>query len=86
MITDQQIISANTREEVLELQRTLYREKMKMDKFFSMFLEKFERKMDADDTDTAIWKLYNAKLKEYDAIQRGIRTSAYYANKRPANI
>lgn len=86
MITDQQIISANSLEEVLEIQRTLYTEKMKLDKFFSMFLEKFERKMDADETDTAIWKLYNAKLKEYDAIQRGIRTSTYYANKRSANI
>lgn len=86
MITDQQFISAESLEEILDLQKDLYREKMKMDKFFSMFLEKFERKMDADETDTAIWKLYNAKLKEYDAIQRGIRTSTYYANKRSANI
>lgn len=86
MITDQQIISAGSVQEILEIQKTLYREKMKLDKFFSMFLEKFERKMDPDDTNTAIWKLYNDKLKEYDAIQRSIRASTYYANKRSANI
>lgn len=56
-------------------------EKMKLDKFFSMFLEKFERKMDADKTDTPIWKLYKAKLKEYDVINRELRATQYWINK-----
>ena len=38
--------------------------RMKLDKFFSMFLEKYERKMDPDKTDTPIWKLYKLKLKK----------------------
>jgi hypothetical protein len=56
-------------------------EKMKMDKFFSMFLEKFERKMDSDNTNTPIWKLYKSKLKEYEKIDQEIKTTNYWINK-----
>ncbi len=60
-------------------------EKMKMDKFFSMFLEKFERKMDPDNTDTPVWKLYKQKLKEYDKINHGIKTANYWITKHVQN-
>lgn len=60
-------------------------EKMKMDKFFSMFLEKFERKMDPDKTDTPVWKLYKQKLKEYDKITHGITTANYWISKHVQN-
>lgn len=56
-------------------------ERMKMDKFFSLFLDKFERKMDPDNTDTPIWKLYKAKLKEYEELQRSIKSSNYYLTR-----
>lgn len=56
-------------------------EKMKLDKFFSMFLEKFERKMDPDNTNTPVWKLYKQKLKEYDKINHGIKTADYWISK-----
>ena len=56
-------------------------EKMKLDKFFSMFLEKFERKMDPDNTDTPIWKLYKTKLKEYGALNQEIKNTQYWINK-----
>lgn len=55
--------------------------KMKMDKFFSMFLEKFERKMDSDNTATPIWKLYKQKLKEYGDIEYEIKTTRYWIMK-----
>jgi hypothetical protein len=55
----------------------LMAEKMKMDKFFSMYLDKFERKMDPEKTNTPIWKLYKEKLKEYEAMQRRIKTLQY---------
>ena len=64
-----------------EQRQALIVERMKLDKFFSMFLEKFERKMDPDKTDTPIWKLYKTKLKEYDKINHGIRTAEYWITK-----
>jgi hypothetical protein len=54
---------------------------MKLDKFFSMFLEKFERKMDPEKPNTPIWKLYKEKLKEYDSIQQEIRNTNYWISK-----
>lgn len=56
-------------------------EKMKLDKFFSMYLEKFERKMDPEKTNTPIWNLYKKKLKEYDEINRNIRACDYWLSK-----
>jgi hypothetical protein len=64
-----------------EKYNSLQIEKMKLDKFFSMFLEKFERKMDPDNTDTSIWKLYKAKLKEYDKVSQEIKNTKYWINK-----
>jgi hypothetical protein len=59
----------------------LHVQKMRMDKFFSMFLEKFERKMDPDNTNTPIWKLYKTKLKEYEKIEYEIKTTKYWMLK-----
>ena len=56
-------------------------EKMKLDKFFSMFLEKFERKMDPDKTDTPVWKLYKTKLKEYDKVNQELKHTEYWIKK-----
>lgn len=56
-------------------------QKMKLDKFFSMYLEKFERKMDPDNTNTPIWKLYKEKLKEYDKVDYEIKATKYWMQK-----
>jgi len=56
-------------------------QKMKLDKFFSLYLEKFERKMDPDKTDTPIWKLYKTKLKEYGALNQEIKNTEYWIFK-----
>jgi hypothetical protein len=56
-------------------------QKMKLDKFFSMFLEKFERQMDADKTDTPVWKLYKNKLKEYEKVDHELKATQYWINK-----
>ena len=64
-----------------EKHHALVCQKMKLDKFFSMFLEKFERKMDSDNTDTPIWKLYKAKLKEYGKISQEIKNEEYWIKK-----
>ena len=60
-------------------------ERMKMDRFFTLFLDKFERKMDPDKTDTPVWKLYKQKLKEYDKINHGIKTADYWIAKHVQN-
>lgn len=56
-------------------------ERMKLDKFFSLFLDKFDRKMDVDKIDTPVWKLYKVKLKEYEELQRSIKSSTYYLTR-----
>jgi hypothetical protein len=66
---------------LIEKYNSLQIEKMKLDKFFSMFLEKFERKMDADKTDTPIWKLYKTKLKEYDKVSQELKHTQYWIKK-----
>lgn len=65
----------------VEKRNNLLVERMKMDRFFTLFLDKFERKMDPDKTDTPIWKLYKTKLKEYDTINHGIKTAEYWIAK-----
>jgi hypothetical protein len=64
-----------------EKYNSLQIEKMKLDKFFSMFLEKFERKMDPDKTDTPVWKLYKTKLKEYDKVSQELKNTQYWISK-----
>ena len=64
-----------------EKYNSLQIEKMKLDKFFSMFLEKFERKMDSDVTDTPVWKLYKAKLKEYEKVSQELKNTQYWITK-----
>jgi hypothetical protein len=66
---------------LVEKRNELMLQKMKLDKFFSMFLEKFERKMDPDKTDTPVWKLYKDKLKEYDKLNQEIRNTEYWIKK-----
>lgn len=64
-----------------EKRNELVVQKMKLDKFFSLYLEKFERKMDPDKPNTPIWKLYKTKLKEYGALNQEIRNTEYWIVK-----
>ena len=59
----------------------LLAERMKMDKFFSMYLDKFERNMDPEKTKTPIWNLYKKKLNEYEDLTRTIKAAEYYLKK-----
>lgn len=65
----------------IEKHQQLIIQKMKLDKFFSMFLEKFERQMDPEKIDTPIWKLYKEKLKEYGTINQAIKNEQYWIQK-----
>ena len=66
---------------LIEKYSDLQAQKMKLDKFFSMFLEKFERQMDPDRTDTPVWKLYKNKLKEYEKVDHELKATQYWINK-----
>ena len=67
--------------ELLNKRHELLVKKMKMDKFFSLFLEKFERKMDPEKPNTPIWKLYKEKLKEYGVLSQEIKNIEYWITK-----
>ena len=67
--------------ELLNKRHELLVQKMKMDKFFSLFLDKFERKMDPEKPNTPIWKLYKEKLKEYGVLSQEIKNIEYWITK-----
>ena len=67
--------------ELLNKRHELLVKKMKMDKFFSLFLDKFERKMDPEKPNTPIWKLYKEKLKEYGVLSQEIKNIEYWITK-----
>lgn len=67
--------------ELLNKRHELLVQKMKMDKFFSLFLDKFERKMDPEKPNTPIWKLYKEKLKEYSVLSQEIKINEYWITK-----
>lgn len=75
MATDRDFNSLRT------LHGQLLGERMRLDKFFSMYLDKFERKMDPEKTNTPIWDLYKKKLKEYGDLQQVILAAEYYMKK-----
>lgn len=64
-----------------EQKHQLIVQKMKLDKFFTMFLDKFEKQMDSDNTNTPVWKLYKTKLKEYDKVSHDIKAADYWISK-----
>ena len=54
-------------------------EKMKLDKFFSVFLE--ENNLDMEDINSNKWSMYRNKLKEYSSVTQKIKWSDYYLGR-----
>lgn len=71
----------STKNDLLQEKTNLVLEKMRMDRFFSMFLDKFGLKMDSDKTNTPVWDLYKKKLKEYTELDTKIKTLDYRISK-----
>lgn len=67
---------------LIEQRNQLLAERMKMDKFFTMFLDKFERKMDPENPNTPIWQLYKKKHSEYGKICQDLRNIDYWISKK----
>ena len=70
---------------MIDKRNKLVAERMKLDKFFTMFLDKFERKMDPEKPNTPIWKLYRQKHAEYSKLTQEIRNTEYWI-KKEANV
>lgn len=67
---------------ISELHQTFIIEKMKLDKYFTQFLDENETEMNqSENFDSASWQTYRIKLKEYDAIERLVTHSKYYLTK-----
>lgn len=64
------------RSRLFEIKSKLIVEKMKLDRFFSIFLDKYE--MDEDNTDTPEWFTYREMTKEYDRVERLLKTTDFY--------
>ena len=54
-------------------------QKMKLDKFFSVFLE--ETNLDMEDINSNKWLTYRNKLKEYSSVTQKIKWSDYYLGR-----
>lgn len=70
-----------SKSEMNKKREELYLQRMKMDRFFSLYLDKFGSKMDPDKPNTKIWALYKSKLKEYDILSREIKAIEYWISK-----
>jgi hypothetical protein len=84
MSLESKIVSLATERKVddlVEIKNELTLKRMKMDKFFTMFLDKFERKMHPEKLNTPVWNLYRKQLKEYEGIQRALTMTNYYLEK-----
>jgi len=54
---------------------------MKLDKFFTMYLDKFDKQLDPERTDTPIWKLFKQKSNDYTKLCQDIRNTEYWIKK-----
>jgi hypothetical protein len=77
MITINDIVSAST-PRLHEMKSQLLVARMRMDKFFSLFLDNAEL---TEDDASSEWKVYKEMLKDYDQVNHLIKTTDYYINK-----
>lgn len=52
-------------------------EKMKLDRFFSVFLDRYGDRLDSSNNQTAEWKLYRTKFDEYEQLESKIKYLQY---------
>lgn len=79
MISFRDITNAGPNQ-LIDIRNQLVVEKMKMDKFFSVFLD--ESEMDEQDTNTPEWVTYREMLKSYERVNQLIKSTDYYIKHR----
>ena len=73
-VTKQHIDRANT-VELNNIREALMAEKMKLDKFFTAFLD--NTKLDDNDLDNPDWTVYHEMLKDYDRVSSQIQDVSF---------
>ena len=76
-VTLKDIINASYEQRV-QMHQTLIIDKMKLDRFFSVFLD--NAKLDENDLDHVDWVVYKSMLKDYTYVEETIKTMDYYLN------
>lgn len=79
MIKHSDIVDAQG-QQLFNIKNQLIVEKMKLDKFFSKFLDANE--MDEEDTTTPEWFTYKEMLKDYERVNKLIKSADYYIAHR----
>lgn len=64
-----------------KIRTSLLKQRFAMDRWFDKYLEMFEKKMNVDETETPVWKLYKQKSKEYSELNGVIITADVYIKK-----
>ena len=70
-----------SKSEMVNQHAQLVIDKMKLDKFFSLYLDKFGSKMDHEKPNTKSWALYKQKMTEYSTLNTNIKTLEYRISK-----
>jgi hypothetical protein len=78
MITIDQI-GSSSESELYDIKNTLIVQKMKLDRFFSVFLDSVE--LTEENVGDENWTTYREMLKEYDRVEHLIRTTDYYISQ-----
>jgi hypothetical protein len=72
-------LGRKSKSELVEIRNELIIDKMKLNKFFSVFLD--ENPLDESVTDTNEWFQYKTKLKEYQDLTTKINWANFYLNR-----
>ena len=77
-------LSSYSVQELEDLRDKKIIEKMKLDKFFSMFLDAYGAALDSENIDNThpLWKLYREKLKEYDQVETTINRTKFHIDQK----
>jgi len=73
------VLGRKSKQELIEIKNNFVLEKMRMDKFFSIFLA--ENELDENEVDTKEWKIYKTKLADYQRLNILINWAEYYLNR-----
>ena len=68
------------------LRKTLVQGQYKISIFLDKFIEKMGNKLDGEQNDSPVWKLYNTKTKTYNEYERAIRIIDYHLAKKTLGI
>lgn len=63
------------------MREVVVKQKKTIDGFMERYLDQYGGKMNASETKTPIWALYNKKLNEYEQLGQLIRVIDYYLSK-----